>query len=241
MAENAFTLLPGEWVLSNFVDIFSRSEVGTYFLNSLKICVFAVLGQVFASCFVAYGFARFRAPGKNLLFMLLLATMMIPAEVTMIPQFLIFKELRMIDTLYPMILPNFFGGAFNVFLLRQSIMRIPMAFDEAALVEGAGYFTIWRRLILPMCKPILVAVGIFTFSWNWGWFTGPLIYLSSSSKFPLALGLYYFTETSNRGAIPPWNLIMVTSLFLALPMLLVYSLGQKYVSTMNIGSGGSLK
>ena len=120
-------------------------------------------------------------------------------------------------------------------------MRIPYAFDEAAIVEGASYPRIWMNLILPMIKPILVAIGIFTFSWNWGWFTGPLIYLSSSTKFPLALGLYFFTETSNKGAIPPWNLIMVTSLLLALPMLLVYALGQKYVYSANIGAGSTLK
>lgn len=241
VAENAFTVFPAEWVWSNFVNIFSRSIVGRYLINSLVLCVFAVIGQVFVSSFVAYGFARFRARGKNVLFMILLATMMIPQEVTMIPQFLIFRELRMIDTLYPLIIPNFFGGPFNIFLLRQSMMRIPLAYDEAAQVEGASYLRIWWTLILPMTKPILIAIAIFTFSWNWGWFTGPLIYLSTQSKFPLALGLYFFTETSVAGAIPPWNLIMVTSLMLAVPMLLVYAFGQKYVYTANIGSGGTLK
>ncbi len=120
-------------------------------------------------------------------------------------------------------------------------MRIPYAYDEAAIVEGVSYPRIWLSLILPMIKPILVAIGIFTFSWNWGWFTGPLIYLSSPEKFPLALGVYFITETSSKGAIPPWNLIMVTALMLTLPMILVYALGQKYVYTANIGSGSSLK
>jgi multiple sugar transport system permease protein len=241
VAENAFTVFPREYRFDNVKRIFATSLVGTYVINSIKLCLFAIVGQLVASSFVAYGFARLRAKGKNFLFMVLLATMMIPAEVTMIPQFLIFRSLGMIDTLYPLVLPNFFGGAFNIFLLRQSVMRIPYAFDEAAIVEGVSYPRIWLSLILPMIKPILVAIGIFTFSWNWGWFTGPLIYLSSPEKFPLALGVYFITETSSKGAIPPWNLIMVTALMLTLPMILVYALGQKYVYTANIGSGSSLK
>lgn len=241
VAQNAFTLIPREFVIANFKAIFAKSQIIYYFVNSMFICIFAILGQVMVSSFVAYGFARFKVKEKNFLFIILLATMMIPSEVTMIPQFLIFRSFKLIDTLWPLIIPNFFGGAFNIFLLRQTIMQIPYAFDEAALVEGAGFIHIWSRLILPMIHPVLVAVGIFTFSWNWGWFTGPLIYLSSSQKFPLALGLYFFTETSNKGAIPPWNLIMVTALVLAIPMLIVYAVGQKYVYTANIGTGSSLK
>jgi len=241
VAENAFTVLPREFVWQNFVIIFEKSRVGTYFLNSLKLCLFSIAGQILISAFVAYGFARFRAPGKNIVFMILMATMMIPAEVTMIPQFLIFRKLGWIDTYLPLVIPNFFGGAFNIFLLRQSIMRIPRAFDEAALVEGAGYPLIWGRIIMPVLKPILVAIAIFTFSFNWGWFTGPLIYLSEPLKYPLALGVYFITETSNKGAIPPWNLIMVTSIFLTVPMIAVYSLGQKYVYSANIGMGDIMK
>ena len=241
VAENAFTIFPKELIFQNFVTIFEKSRVAQYTYNSFMICAFSIVGQLTVSAFVAYGFARLRAPGKNLLFMVLLATMMIPAEVTMIPQFLIYRKLHWIDTWMPLIIPNFFGGAFNIFLIRQTIMRVPTAFDEAAFVEGLGYFGIWSRLIVPMIKPILVAISIFTFSWNWGWFTGPLIYLTSPEKFPLALGVYFITETSNKGAIPPWNLIMVTSLILTLPMILVYSLGQKYVYSANIGSGDILK
>ena len=241
VAENAFTIWPKEWYWANFAQILFGSRIPVYLKNSITICVFAVIGQVFVSSFVAYGFARLRAPGKSLIFMVLLATMMIPQEVTMIPQFLIYRQLHMINTLFPLILPNFFGGAFNIFLLRQSIMRISFAFDEAAQIEGANYLHIWWYLILPMLKPIAIAVSIFTFSWNWGWFTGPLIYLNSPDKYPLALGLYFFTQTSNQGAIPPWNLIMVTAVILALPMLLVYSLGQKYVYSANIGLGSTLR
>lgn len=241
VAQNSFTVLPLEFIWGNFVKIFTETKIKSYFYNSVLISVIAIIGQVFVSAFVAYGFARFKAVGKGVVFVILLSTMMIPQEVTMIPQFLIFRQFKMIDTIWPLVIPNFFGGAFNIFLIRQSIMRIPYAYDEAAIVEGAGYIRIWSTLIMPMIKPILVAVSIFTFSWNWGWFTGPLIYLSSPEKFPLALGLYFFTETSNKGAIPPWNLIMVTSVCLAVPMLLVYTLGQKYVYTANIGSGSSLK
>ncbi|NCC63785.1 MAG: carbohydrate ABC transporter permease [Spirochaetia bacterium] len=238
VATNAFTVFPREFGFDNFGRIFATSMIYTYILNSIKLSFFAIVGQLLVSSFVAYGFARLRARGKNIVFMILLATMMIPSEVTMIPQFLIFRSLRMLDTLYPLILPNFFGGAFNIFLLRQSIMRIPYAFDEAAIVEGVGYPRIWFSLILPAIQPILVAISIFTFSWNWGWFTGPLIYISSPEKYPLALGAYFITETSAKGAIPPWNLIMVTALLLTLPMIMVYALGQKYVYAANIGGGG---
>lgn len=241
VAQNAFTIIPLEYNWQNISKVFIETKIASYFKNSVLISFLAIVGQVVVSSFVAYGFARFRASGKNIIFVILLSTMMIPQEVTMIPQFLIFREFRMIDTIWPLVIPNFFGGAFNIFLIRQSIMRIPYAYDEAAIVEGVGYVRIWSQLIMPMIKPILVAISIFTFSWNWGWFTGPLIYLSTPEKFPLALGLYFFTETSNKGAIPPWNLIMVTSLCLAIPMLIVYSIGQKYVYTANIGSGSSLK
>jgi multiple sugar transport system permease protein len=154
---------------------------------------------------------------------------------------LIFKELGWLDSLLPLIVPNIFGGAFNIFLLRQVMMTIPLSYDEAVIMEGGSHFWLWRKVILPMVKPTLVAVAIFTFSWNWGWFSGPLIYITTQENYPLALGTYFMTATSNSGAIPPWNQIMVTSMLLTVPMILVYTLGQKYVYSANIGSNDILK
>jgi multiple sugar transport system permease protein len=241
VAENAFSLWPHEARFDNYSTAFSNPAMPWYLFNSIVLCALAIVGQTVSSSLVAYGFARFRVRAKGLIFMVLLATMMIPGEITMIPQFLIFKELGWLDTLLPLIVPNFFGGAFNIFLLRQVMMSIPYSFDEAAKMEGAGPLLIWRTIIVPMIKPTLVAVDIFTFAYNWGWFTGPLIYITSQENYPLALGAYFMTSTFNKGAIPPWNLIMVASMFLTVPMILVYTLGQKYVYSANIGSNDIMK
>lgn len=241
VAENAFTVLPREFRWENYLLVIGDPTILGYVWNSVLLCAGAILGQVLVSAFVAFGFARFRAREKGLVFMILLGTMMIPGEVTMIPQFLLFRSLGWLDSILPLVVPNFFGGAFNIFLLRQVMMTIPLSYDEAALMEGAGHLWLWRRVILPLVQPTLVAVAIFTFSWNWGWFSGPLIYITSLERYPLALGTYFMTATSNVGAIPPWNSIMVTSMLLTLPMILVYGLGQRYVYAVNIGSNDLLK
>lgn len=241
VAENAFGLWPKEWEGANYLKALANPAMPIYLFNSVVLCVLAIAGQVLASSLVAFGFARFKVKIKGVVFMVLLATMMIPGEITMIPQFLIFKELGWLNTLLPLIVPNFFGGAFNIFLLRQVMMSIPYSFDEAAKMEGAGNLRIWRTIMMPMIKPTLAAIAIFTFAYNWGWFTGPLIYITSQENYPLALGAYFMTATSNKGAIPPWNLIMVASMFLTIPMILVYTFGQKYVYSANIGSNDILK
>jgi len=235
-----FTLFPHEFHFDNFIKIFQMDlSFGRFFLNSLSLVVFSIIGQVVASSMVAYGFARLRAPGKDFLFLILLSTMMIPGEVTMIPSFVIFKYLGWINTLLPLIVPNFFSNAFNVFLLRQFIARIPVELDEAAQLDGLGFFGIYWRIILPLIKPALIAIAIFTFTWNWGWFMGPLIYINDFDKAPLALGVQILSATSSSGQVPPWNLVMVGSLLLTLPMLLVYFFGQKYMDEFGV-IGGSV-
>ncbi|GAB4006477.1 hypothetical protein GCM10029992_57260 [Glycomyces albus] len=173
------------------------------------------------------------------MFMIVLATMMIPAQITMIPQFLLFKELGWVNTWLPLIVPNFFTNAFNVFLVRQFVSRISSELDEAAQVDGLGYFGVYRRIILPMMWPILTAIAIFTLTFTWGDFMGPLIYLNSEEGMPLALGLQYMTSTSNAMQLPPWNLVMVGSIVLTLPMIAVYYLGQKYLYEMNLQGGSA--
>lgn len=234
----AFTMLPREFVLENFVSVFTSHHMGTYLKNSIIITVFTVIGSVFSASFVAYGFARIKAKGSGILFIILLSTMMLPGEVTMVPQFIIFRELGWINTFLPLIVPSFFAGAFNVFLIRQFVMAIPRSLDEAAMIDGMGHLGIYTKIILPLTYPILAAIAIFAFAWNWGNFMGPLIYINDPEKTPLALGVQLISTVSG-GQMPPWNMVMVASLFLTIPMILIYTVGQKYVYEANINSGSA--
>lgn len=234
----AFTLFPREFRFENFVRVFTDYRMGTYLKNSIIITAFTVFGSVLSASFVAYGFARIRAKGSGFLFIVLLSTMMIPGEVTMVPQFIIYRELGWINTFLPLIVPSFFAGAFNVFLIRQFVMGIPRSLDEAAMIDGMGHLGIYAKIILPLTYPILAAIGIFSFAWNWGNFMGPLIYINDPKKTPLALGVQLISTVSG-GQMPPWNMVMVASMFLTIPMILVYTFGQKYVYEANINSGSA--
>jgi len=233
-----FTLFPREWQFSNFLRVYSDPRLFTWLKNSAVITAAAIVGQIFSSSLVAYGFARLRAPGKNVLFMVLLSTMMIPMQITMIPQFVLFSKLGLVNTFWPLILPNFFGHPFNVFLMRQFITQIPGSLYDAARIDGLGFFGIYKMIILPLMKPILIAIGIFTFNTNWAMFLEPLIYLNSPEKMTLSLGVRVLTETSG-GAAPPWNTVMVASMLLTIPMLIVFFIGQRYIFEINFSSGSS--
>jgi multiple sugar transport system permease protein len=236
----SFTLIPREFHVENFIRVLSSdAQMARWILNSLIIVTFACLGQMFVSAMVAYAFARLRAPGRSALFVVLLSTMMVPIEVTIIPQFVLFRELDWIDTLWPLIVPNLFGGAYNIFLMRQFVTRIPRELDEAAQVDGLGYFGIFARIVLPLMKPVVVAVGVFSFSFSWGWFFGPLIYLNTETKYPLALGVQFLSGTSTNAQTPPYNLVMVGALFLTVPMVAVYFFSQKYIYQVNLGAGSA--
>jgi len=238
-AKLTFTFIPHEFRWENFVRVFTSGlKFDRFLVNSLILVFFSMLGQVLVSSLVAYAFARLRAPGKEVIFIILLATMMIPGEVTLIPQFILFTKLHWTDSLLPLIVPNFFGGAYNIFLLRQFITRIPVELDEAAQMDGLNFFGIYTRIILPLILPALVAVAIFTFVWNWGAFFGPLIYINDVNKMPLALGVQILSATNSAGQIPPWNLVMVGALVLTVPMILVYFFGQRFMDQLSL-TGGS--
>lgn len=232
-----FTFFPKEFHFENYIQVFSDERILRWFFNSIVLVTFTIIGQIFMSSMVAFGFARINYRHKNKIFVVLLATMMIPQQITMIPQFVIFSKLNMVNTLLPIIIPNFFGGAYNIFLCRQFIMTIPLSLDEAAKIDGLGWFGIYTRIILPLIKPILVAIGIFTFNYNWGAFMEPLIYINDVKKMPLSLGVQVLSATSSVGATPEWNIIMVASLLLTIPMILLFIFGQKYVFEMNISIG----
>lgn len=232
-----FTVIPTEFNFGNIFSVFTDPRVPTWLWNSLKLVIVNMIGQVFISTFVAYGFARFNYKHKNKIFILLLGTMMIPGQVCLIPQFIIFRELGWINTLLPLTIPAFFGGAYNIFLLRQFIMRIPTSLDDAAKIDGLGFFGIYTKIIFPLIKPAAIAVAIFTFNWAWGEFMGPLIYTSDAKKMPLALGVQILSSVP-AGASPQYNIILSAALILTIPLIFVYFFGQKYLYEMSI-SGGS--
>ncbi|MDI9259764.1 carbohydrate ABC transporter permease [Alicyclobacillus sendaiensis] len=211
-----------EW--SNYAQALTSQPFGRYALNSLFIALVNVVGNLVSNSFVAYGFARFRFPGRRVLFMLLLATMMVPSQVLLVPQFILFHDLGWINTFLPLTVPSFFGSAFYVFLLRQFFMTIPVELEEAARIDGAGPLRIFFSVVLPLIRPALTAVAIFSFQGAWNDFLTPLIYLSDPSKFTLQLGLAQFQGSFHTD----WNLIMAASVVVMLPMAIIFFVAQKY-------------
>jgi multiple sugar transport system permease protein len=216
--------IPKHFEWHNFVDAMTEVPFGRYALNTLLIAVVNVIGNVVSCSLVAYGFARFRFPGRRILFMILLATLMIPSQVLLVPQFILFQKLGWMNTFLPLTVPAFFGSAFFVFLLRQFFMTIPVELEEAARIDGAGPFRIFFTIVLPLIKPALTAVAVFSFQGAWNDFLGPLMYLNDPDKFTLQLGLAQFQGTFHT----QWNLIMAASVVVTLPMLIIFFLAQRY-------------
>lgn len=220
---------PPVWVpdpvrFANYLDAFARAPLFVWLTNTITITVFALIGTLLTCSLVAYGFARLRFPGRNVLFVLLLSTMMLPDVVTLVPQFVLFKSLGWVDTFLPLIVPAFLGGgAFNIFLVRQFYLTIPRDFDEAARLDGASNWRIWWHIILPLSRPVLIAVGIFSFVFHWNDFLAPLIYLQSEGNKTLALGLRAFISPTDAS----WNISMAASMFLVIPVLLVFFVAQR--------------
>lgn len=209
----------------NYQDAVSRAPLWTWLRNTATVAVLAVIGNVVTSSLVAYGFARLDFPLKGPLFVLLLSTMMLPDVILLVPQFILFREFGWIDTLLPLVVPPFFGGgAFNIFLVRQFYLTIPRDFDDAARLDGASNWQIWRQIMLPLSAPALTAVAIFSFVHHWNDFMGPLIYLQSEDKKTLALGLRAFISPTDAS----WNISMAASMFLVVPVLVIFFFGQRY-------------
>ena len=213
---------PVRW--NNYVEAMKLQPFGLYFLNTAFITVVSVLGQLLSSSLVAFSFARLRWRGRDTLFIVVLATMMLPGQVTIIPQFIIYSRLDWINTFLPLIVPAYFGHPFFIFLLRQFFMTIPLELDDAARIDGASVFQIYRLVLLPLSKPALAAVAIFQFQYSWNMFFEPLIYLHSSSKWVLALGLRNFIGQY----IQWWNLMMAASVVVMLPVIVLFFVGQRY-------------
>lgn len=223
------TFLPSAPRWSNFADVFSMAPFARFLLNSIVVTGLAVLGQTLSAAVVAFGFSRFRFPGRGFLFIVVLATMMLPWHVTIVPSFLLFKYLGWIDTFLPLIVPSFFAvSAFSIFLLRQFFMTLPRDLDEAARIDGASSFQIFWRVMLPLSKVALATVAIFAFIDHWNEFIGPLIYLNSTNMFTVALGLRYFIAMPFEGDEPREAILMAASLIVALPPLVLFFAAQKY-------------
>jgi len=189
----------------------------------------SLIGEVITCSLVAYGFSHFRFPGRGPLFLVVLSTLMVPWQVTMIPRYLLFKELRWLNTLRPLWVPSFFAtSAFNVFLLRQFFLTLPKELMDAARVDGAGVLRIYKDIILPLSIPALVTVAIFVFLSRWNDFMGPLIYLHSTEKFTLSLGLRYFQAMPFEMQEPKEHLLMAASLMVTFPCVILFFVAQRY-------------
>ncbi|MBN1402199.1 MAG: carbohydrate ABC transporter permease [Anaerolineae bacterium] len=221
--------LPAVPQWKNYALVFELAPFGRFILNTVFITVLSLIGQVFSSSAVAFGFTRFRFPGRDGLFFLVLSTMMIPWPVTIVPTFLLFRWLNWIDTFKPLIIPEFFGGgAFFIFLLRQFFMTIPKDFDEAARIDGSSSFRIYWNVILPLSRPALATVMIFSFLGSWNQFIQPLIFLNNPKRFTVAIGLRYFNASPFSGDQPREAVLMAGSIITAAPCLALFFMAQQY-------------
>lgn len=230
-----FRWIPQPIAWNNYIDAFSFGMWDRWALNTVVITVISMVGVVFSSAMVAYAFARLRWWGRETLFKLVLATMMLPSVVTLIPQFILFARLPAfglqgsavwVNTFLPLTVPAFTANAFYIFLLRQFMRGIPNELTEAAKIDGASEMRVWWSIILPLAKPALAAIAIFAFQGAWQDFMGPLIYLQSERLYTLQIGLRQYEFAF--GGSPAWNWLMAASLIVMLPVLLVFLAFQRY-------------
>ncbi len=223
-------IFPPEWIpnpvrTQNYVEALVYKPFGAYIANTLWIVLLNEIAILGTSSFCAYGFARIRFPGRDFWFGIVLATMMVPYFVLMVPSFVIFTRLGWVDSFLPLTIPFFFGGgAFNIFLLRQFFRTLPEELADAARIDGCSEYGIYGRIMLPLAKPALAAVAIFTFLAGWNDFLGPLLYLSSPDKFTVAIGLATFRSIMNTR----WDLLMAASTAMILPVILLFFFTQRY-------------
>ncbi|CAN5826610.1 carbohydrate ABC transporter permease [soil metagenome] len=218
--------LPPQW--GNYNEAWNALPFNRFLFNTLFMTALAMFAEVFTAAIVAYGFARFRFPLRNTLFIVLLSTMMLPGILTLIPKFVMWRTLDRIDTFTPLTVGAWFvWGPSFVFLLRRFFLSIPREIEEAAIIDGANTVQIFREIMLPLVKPALLAIGVLSFQANWNNFEGALIYLNTLEKYPLVLGLQFFGDSLSREA-PKWHLMMAMSTAMAAPILLLFFMAQRY-------------
>ncbi|NPV79437.1 MAG: carbohydrate ABC transporter permease [Firmicutes bacterium] len=219
---------PPEWipkppVWSNYPKALTMIPFLLYLKNTLTICLFVLIGNLISSSLVAYGFSRINWWGRDALFMIMLSTLMLPYQTTMIPLYITFRKIGWIGTFYPLIVPAFFGSAFSIFLLRQFFLTIPWELSDAARIDGCNEWSIFRKILLPLAKPALATVGLFTFLGSWNDFMGPLIYLTDESMYTLAVGLQQFQGRYDT----PWSLVMAVASVMVIPTVILFFFAQR--------------
>lgn len=222
-------LIPDPVVWRNYIDAWNALPVSftRFTANTLFITILAMSAEIFTCSLVAYGFARFRFPGRNILFLIMLSTMMLPGVVTLLPTFIIWRELKLIDTYDPMTLGAWFAwGPSYIFLLRQFFMSLPREIEDAARIDGANTFQIYWKIMLPLVKPALLAIAVLSFIGNWNNFMGPLIYLNSGEKYPLIMALKFFEQSLSKEA-PLFHYMMAMTTMMSFPLLALYFLMQR--------------
>jgi ABC-type glycerol-3-phosphate transport system permease component len=223
-------VLPPVWIPNpvrwqNYPEALTAQPFGRFFVNTLTITVLATTGTVLTASMAAFGFARLRFRGRSFLFGVVISTLMLPAIVTMIPTFILFRWLNWIDTFMPLIVPYWFGGgAFYIFLLRQFFLTIPLELDEAARMDGASNYRIYAQIMLPLAKPALATVIIFSIIAHWNEFVQPLIYLHSTEKWTMAIGLRGFSTLYAT----QWHWLMAASTMMVLPLIILFFSAQRY-------------
>jgi len=228
------TFFPKEINFSNYIEAWQTAPFTRWAMNTLFIAAIGTLGSVFVNSLVAYAFAKIKFKGRNTLFVIVLSTMLIPGFVTMVPQYILFSKLGWVNTYLPLIVPAFLGSAFFIFLLRQFMMGIPNELIEAAVLDGAGHLQIWWHIMLPLTKPALITVAIFSFNGAWNDLLGPLLYINDESMYTLQIGLQTFKGTVQT----QWHYLMAMSVTVLLPVVLLFFFFQRYfIEGSNLASG----
>lgn len=217
-------LIPNPLNPENYTRVFELMPMANALVNSIIVSSTATLGTLLTSSMAAYAFAKIKFRGKSAIFMGFLATIMIPGQVTLIPLFIVFSRLGWVDTLLPLIVPFILLNAYGVFLLRQFMLAIPEDYIEAGKLDGANHFQLYRLIVLPLCKPALITLGLFSFIGNWNNFLGPLIFLNSEKNFTVPLIINSFRTVYNV----EWGLLMAASVISIIPCLILYLVGQRY-------------
>jgi len=227
-------LVPKQWMSENYVNAFQSIDMLLLTKNTLIVVICVLVLQIASSVIVAYGFARFEAPGSKTLFYVLLATMMLPWVVTMIPAYVIFLKINWVGTYLPLIAPHIGGSAFFIFMIRQFFMGIPRELDEAATIDGCGDLKILFRIILPNCKPLLATLLVFSFTATWSDYIGPSFYITDPDMFTLSLGLQAFRGLNST---MPWHEVMAACVIFSLPMVIIFFIAQNAFTKGIVMSG----
>ncbi len=222
--DSPMNIIPDPFVDDAYINLFTENNFSRYFLNTIFVTGMTLLGVLISSSVVAFGFSYFKFPFKETLFKILLATMMLPAQVTMIPQYMLFDKLGWVGSFKPLIIPTFFGGTWVIFLLRQFFDTVPREYAEAAKIDGANEFRIFFRIYLPLAKAPVATSALFVFLWTWTDFLNPLIYLHDDRMYTLSIALQRISSGTHY---PDWPVLMAGSLLMALPIIILFFSSQK--------------